>query len=353
MPASLRLLLVEDNPGDAVIFREKLSATPLAFDLVHVLRLRDGLEALAAQGPFDLIMADLTLPDAQGVEVVRALREAAPDRPLIVLTGLDDATVAAETKRVGATDYLVKWYMDSATLARYVRYAVEQYRLLGGGADGQGRTPPPVAPLEAPSPRRAAPRPLAPAVPTGVFDLSVALDAALAFAERQAEHARRLAGLLRATRELRRREHEGIAPAPAPIDLAALARAAVGTYRADALARGLALSIAGSEGKLPAVADPRLVEGALDRLFCEIVAEARPDGLAIELVRESDRAMLRAVWTVEPGRAPSGDGGDPVSALGLALCDRMTGLAGGSLSFTSTRAGRCEAIVAFPARSST
>lgn len=123
-----RILLLEDNPGDAVIFREKLTASDLDFSLVHADRLSKGIEQLGAQD-FDILMVDLSLPDAQGIETVMRVREAAPHLPLIVLTGLDDANAAAEAKKQGAVDYLVKWYVDSVSLARYIRYAIAQYRM--------------------------------------------------------------------------------------------------------------------------------------------------------------------------------------------------------------------------------
>ena len=125
-----RILLVEDNPGDAVIFREKLDASDLEYELVHAKRLEDGLSQLG-NAHFDIMMVDLSLPDAHGMEAVIKVREAAPTHPLIVLTGLDDATAAAEAKQQGAVDYLVKWYVDSTSLARYIRYAIAQYEMIG------------------------------------------------------------------------------------------------------------------------------------------------------------------------------------------------------------------------------
>lgn len=128
-----RILLVEDNPGDAIIFREKLNASDLDYELTHTKRLSEGLETLAA-GTYDILLVDLSLPDAKGLEAVTKVREVAPDKPLIVLTGLDDARAAAEAKKLGAVDYLVKWYVDSVSLARYIRYAIAQYQMFETGA---------------------------------------------------------------------------------------------------------------------------------------------------------------------------------------------------------------------------
>ena len=130
-----RILLVEDNPGDAVIFREKLNASDLDYELVHAKRLAEGLGKIGSDR-FDILMVDLSLPDAKGMEAVEKVRAAAPDRPLVVLTGLDDATAAAEAKKMGAVDYLVKWYVDSISLARYIRYAIAQYQMFEGRVPG-------------------------------------------------------------------------------------------------------------------------------------------------------------------------------------------------------------------------
>jgi DNA-binding NarL/FixJ family response regulator len=132
------ILLIEDNPGDAVIFREKLNASDLEYKLATAKRLSEGLDRLR-DTDFDIILVDLSLPDTQGLEAVTKVREAAPDRPLIVLTGLDDATAAAEAKKQGAVDYLVKWYVDSVSLARYIRYAIAQYQMYEGGEAGGER----------------------------------------------------------------------------------------------------------------------------------------------------------------------------------------------------------------------
>jgi len=136
---STRILLIEDNPGDAIIFREKLNESDLDYELVHTPRLAEGL-SLVGDRTFDIILCDLSLPDASGLQAVVRVRESAPDVPLLVLTGLDDADAAAQAKHEGAVDYLVKWYLDGPSLARYIRYAAAQYRLQQRVAAGE---PPP------------------------------------------------------------------------------------------------------------------------------------------------------------------------------------------------------------------
>ncbi|MFL5383484.1 MAG: ATP-binding protein [Longimicrobiaceae bacterium] len=127
--APLRILLVEDNPGDARLIRETLrDAGSLAFELKHVDRLAAALPLLAARAA-DVALLDLSLPDAHGLETVTRALAAAPDVPIVVLTGLDDETVAIQAVQAGAQDYLVKGQVEPGMLARALRYAMERKRL--------------------------------------------------------------------------------------------------------------------------------------------------------------------------------------------------------------------------------
>ena len=72
-------------------------------------------------------MLDLGLPDAQGLEAVRRAHAAAPRVPLVVLTGLDDESLAAQALQEGAQDYLIKGQIRSTRgLLRALRYAIER-----------------------------------------------------------------------------------------------------------------------------------------------------------------------------------------------------------------------------------
>ena len=128
--AALRILLVEDNPGDARLIRETLrDAGSLRFELQHADRLAAALPILAARGA-DVVLLDLSLPDAHGLETVTRALAAAPEVPIVVLTGLDDETVAIQAVQAGAQDYLVKGQVEPAVLARALRHAMERRRLL-------------------------------------------------------------------------------------------------------------------------------------------------------------------------------------------------------------------------------
>lgn len=130
---NLRLLLVEDDPGDQVIVRESLHGSGVG--ITAVTRLRDALDALS-QTPFHVVMLDLGLPDSDGPGGVARLAERFPDVPVVVLTGRDDDDAAAAALQEGAQDYVVKGSTPAQRLDRVVRNAIERKRL----QDQLGRT---------------------------------------------------------------------------------------------------------------------------------------------------------------------------------------------------------------------
>ncbi|MEO8906352.1 MAG: response regulator [Polyangiaceae bacterium] len=123
---AVRLLLVEDNLTDVVLMRDALAENQLVnFELVHESRAADACERLRAE-TFDLVMADLGLPDSSGLDTYRRLRAVARGIPVIVLTGLDDEEVGILALREGAQDYLVKGQLTARALARAARYAIDK-----------------------------------------------------------------------------------------------------------------------------------------------------------------------------------------------------------------------------------
>ena len=123
------VLLIEDNPGDARLLREMFheqDSHPI--DLAHVESMGEA-ERYLTERSVDIIVLDPGLPDTQGLESVRRIRVAAPQIPLVVLTGLDDDIFAAQALRDGAQDYLIKNQIESRGLMRALRYANERNRL--------------------------------------------------------------------------------------------------------------------------------------------------------------------------------------------------------------------------------
>ncbi len=127
MTHTVKVLLIEDNPGDARLIQELLRGN--GFRLTIVDSLKGGLHALRAD-PYDITLLDLSLPDSQGVETVKKVREQVPDVPIVVLTGQDDQIYGVQSLQAGAQDYLVKDETQTHTtlLERAVRYAIERHR---------------------------------------------------------------------------------------------------------------------------------------------------------------------------------------------------------------------------------
>lgn len=125
----IRVLLIEDNPGDARLIREVLSDTDNQnIELKWVDQLETGIE-LITKDAFDVVLLDLSLPDSHGMETIISFREQAPAIPIVVLTGLDDEKVAINAVQHGAQDYLIKGQVNSSVIMRSMRYAIERHRL--------------------------------------------------------------------------------------------------------------------------------------------------------------------------------------------------------------------------------
>ena len=132
----IHILLVEDNPGDARLIRENLAdvrAKDFTVETVQTLALT--VERCSRPG-IDVILLDLGLPDSIGISTLKTVRALAPDMPVVVLTGLDDETVAVQSVQAGAQDYLIKGCISGALVSRAIRYAIarkqaEVYRAMG------------------------------------------------------------------------------------------------------------------------------------------------------------------------------------------------------------------------------
>jgi diguanylate cyclase (GGDEF)-like protein len=124
---SVRVVLVEDSESDRRLVEEMLRESEDSAVLTHCTRLEEALEPVS-RGLADLVLLDLSLPDSFGIDGVRRLRAAAPDVPVVVLSGLNDKQVALEAVQAGAQDYLSKDNVDPDTLSKAMRYAVERQR---------------------------------------------------------------------------------------------------------------------------------------------------------------------------------------------------------------------------------
>ncbi len=125
---NIKVLLVEDNPGDARLIREMLATAGENFQLEWADRLSDGLERLD-RGGVDVVLLDLGLPDSQGLDTFITASSHCPQVPFVVLTGLADETMGVAAVRQGAQDYLIKGEVEAGLLLRALRYAAERKRI--------------------------------------------------------------------------------------------------------------------------------------------------------------------------------------------------------------------------------
>jgi len=121
----VRVLLVEDDAGDALLVEELLSETDLKVELDRAVSMAEALPRLADA---DCVLLDLALPDAFGLEGLRTVLAGDSQAAVIVLTGLSDRSLGARAVASGAQDYLIKAEVDPSLLGRSVRYAIERRR---------------------------------------------------------------------------------------------------------------------------------------------------------------------------------------------------------------------------------
>ncbi|MBC7862279.1 MAG: response regulator, partial [Bacteroidia bacterium] len=127
----LNILLVEDNPGDALLIKEMVRDSEFkSATLIVVSSLAAAQRENVAGKKIALILLDLSLPDSEGMASIHAMREHFPDSVLIILTGLDDETVAVNALKEGAQHYLVKGEINEKILERSIRYAIERHEII-------------------------------------------------------------------------------------------------------------------------------------------------------------------------------------------------------------------------------
>jgi len=122
----IRVLIIEDNPGDARLVQETLKGnSDPAYRLEWVDRLSSGLARLS-DGGIDVLLLDLGLPDSRGLETLSRIQALAPTVPVVVLSGAEDEQLAVEAVRQGSQDYLVKAHANQHLLTRSLRYAIQR-----------------------------------------------------------------------------------------------------------------------------------------------------------------------------------------------------------------------------------
>ena len=139
MSALNRVLLIEDNPGDARLVLEYLRER-FGDDcaLQEAGSLQAGLKHLQATS-FDVVLLDLGLPDSRGLDTFFQVTAVAPNTPVVILTGNDDSEAGVEALEAGADDYLAKQNADSAALVRAMRHAVQRRHMAARLRESEAR----------------------------------------------------------------------------------------------------------------------------------------------------------------------------------------------------------------------
>ena len=123
---NVKILLIEDNPGDARLIRELLSeGKGMDFQMEWANGLTTGLNNLSVD-EFDIILVDLGLPESQGLDTFTNIYAYASSIPIIILTVLNNENIAIKAVHEGAQDYLIKDQVDADSLVRSMQYAIER-----------------------------------------------------------------------------------------------------------------------------------------------------------------------------------------------------------------------------------
>ncbi len=130
--AEAKILVIEDETAILRFLRTVL--TPPAYRLMEAQTGTDGLTQAAAQPP-DLILLDLGLPDMDGLEVLRRLREWTP-LPVIIVSARGQEQDKIAGLDAGADDYLTKPFTPGELLAR-IRACLRR----AAAVDGEGAVP--------------------------------------------------------------------------------------------------------------------------------------------------------------------------------------------------------------------
>ena len=131
MLATQKVLLIEDNPGDAALVQILLGETEFqGCEVIHKDSLEAGLAAARMEENLLAILLDLKLPDSSGLPTLEKVVDAAPNSNIIVLTGTSDRELGLTAVRMGAQDYLVKGSFDAGILSRTLHFSIERNRVL-------------------------------------------------------------------------------------------------------------------------------------------------------------------------------------------------------------------------------
>ena len=125
----IRVMLIEDNPGDAGLVETALEDSGGPSIELHVEpRLAPALARLARER-FAVVLLDLNLPDSNGFDTVTSVQEVVPRLPVVIMTGSADEAFARRAIKAGVQDYLIKDTLRPTTLLRSILFAMERKRI--------------------------------------------------------------------------------------------------------------------------------------------------------------------------------------------------------------------------------
>lgn len=125
-----KILVIEDNLGDFVLFEEYISDSFLNTEITNITSLKEFEQTINRSNDFDIVFLDLSLPDKSGIDLVKGIITHAPLIPIVVLTGYTDFNFAIKSLSLGISDYLLKEDLSSTTIYKCIIYNIERYKTL-------------------------------------------------------------------------------------------------------------------------------------------------------------------------------------------------------------------------------
>jgi DNA-binding NarL/FixJ family response regulator len=123
----MKILLVEDNPGDARLLQEMLKEADAAHHEITWANLLDKALKLLHEKTFDLVLLDLNLPGSIGIDTYKTVHSQAPNVPIVILSGFDSETFAGEAVAAGAKGYLNKNNIDIDLLVHTIEDVAKRH----------------------------------------------------------------------------------------------------------------------------------------------------------------------------------------------------------------------------------
>jgi PAS domain S-box-containing protein len=126
----LKVLVIEDNPGDFILIEDYLSEEHAALELRRAENFKMAKEILHTSGNFDTVLLDLSLPDIKNTEtLVKEILALSNGAPVVVLTGYTNKDYGMKTLSWGVSDYLLKDEINASNLSKSIHYSMERKKV--------------------------------------------------------------------------------------------------------------------------------------------------------------------------------------------------------------------------------